>query len=51
MYPASWTQRRIAFPAAEPMEIPTASRRAPEDGGFTIIENRQPQFLFERGRW
>jgi 7,8-dihydropterin-6-yl-methyl-4-(beta-D-ribofuranosyl)aminobenzene 5'-phosphate synthase len=30
------------------MEIPSTSRRALEDGGFSIIENRQPSFVFER---
>ena len=48
IHPEFWTRRRIAFPAAEPMEVPTTSRRALEEGGFTIIENRQPSFLFDR---
>jgi 7,8-dihydropterin-6-yl-methyl-4-(beta-D-ribofuranosyl)aminobenzene 5'-phosphate synthase len=47
IHPEFWTRRRLAFPGAEPMEVPTTSRRALEDGGFTIIENRQPSFLFE----
>jgi 7,8-dihydropterin-6-yl-methyl-4-(beta-D-ribofuranosyl)aminobenzene 5'-phosphate synthase len=48
IHPEFWTRRRIAFPGADPMEIPSTSRRALEDGGFSIIENRQPSFVFER---
>ena len=47
LHPEFWNRRRLAFPGAEPMEIPTTSRRALEDGGFTVIEDRQPSFLFE----
>ena len=47
IHPEFWTRRRIAFPGA-PMEVPTTSRRALEEGGFTIIENRRPSFLFDR---
>jgi 7,8-dihydropterin-6-yl-methyl-4-(beta-D-ribofuranosyl)aminobenzene 5'-phosphate synthase len=48
IHPEFWARRRLAFPGGEPMEIPTTSRRALEGGGFTIVENRQPSFLFER---
>jgi len=48
IHPEFWTQRRIAIPGMEPREIPTTSRRALEDAGFDIVENRQPSFLFER---
>jgi 7,8-dihydropterin-6-yl-methyl-4-(beta-D-ribofuranosyl)aminobenzene 5'-phosphate synthase len=47
IHPDFWSQRRIAIPGREPLEFPSTSRRALEDGGFTIIENRQPSFLFE----
>lgn len=48
IHPEFWTQRRIAIPGAEPFELPTTSRRALEDAGFDIVENRQPSFLFDR---
>ena len=47
IHPEFWSRRRIAIPGREPLEFPSTSRRALEDGGFTIIENRQPSFLFE----
>jgi 7,8-dihydropterin-6-yl-methyl-4-(beta-D-ribofuranosyl)aminobenzene 5'-phosphate synthase len=47
IHPDFWARRRIAIPGREPLEFPSTSRRALEDGGFTIIENRQPSFLFE----
>jgi 7,8-dihydropterin-6-yl-methyl-4-(beta-D-ribofuranosyl)aminobenzene 5'-phosphate synthase len=46
--PEFWNHRRLAIPGAEPFELPTTSRRALEDAGFDIIENRQPSFLFGR---
>ncbi len=48
IHPEFWTQRRIAIPGAEPFELPTTSRGALEGAGFTIVEARQPSFLFER---
>jgi 7,8-dihydropterin-6-yl-methyl-4-(beta-D-ribofuranosyl)aminobenzene 5'-phosphate synthase len=48
IHPEFWSQRRIAIPGAEPFELPTTSRRALEDAGFDIIENRRPSFLFDR---
>jgi len=48
IHPEFWSRRRIAIPGREALEFPSTSRRALEDGGFTIIENRQPSFLFER---
>ena len=48
IHPEFWTQRRIAIPGADPFELPTTSRRALEDAGFDIVENRQPSFLFDR---
>jgi 7,8-dihydropterin-6-yl-methyl-4-(beta-D-ribofuranosyl)aminobenzene 5'-phosphate synthase len=47
IHPEFWSRRRIAIPGREPLEFPSTSRRALEDGGFTIIEDRQPSFLFE----
>jgi 7,8-dihydropterin-6-yl-methyl-4-(beta-D-ribofuranosyl)aminobenzene 5'-phosphate synthase len=48
IHPEFWTRRRIAIPGLEPFELPTTSRRALEDAGFDIVENRQPSFLFDR---
>jgi 7,8-dihydropterin-6-yl-methyl-4-(beta-D-ribofuranosyl)aminobenzene 5'-phosphate synthase len=48
IHPEFWSRRRIAIPGIEPFELPTTSRRALEDAGFDIVENRQPSFLFER---
>jgi 7,8-dihydropterin-6-yl-methyl-4-(beta-D-ribofuranosyl)aminobenzene 5'-phosphate synthase len=48
IHPEFWNRRRIAIPGREPLDLPSTSRRALEDGGFTIIENRQPSFLFEQ---
>jgi 7,8-dihydropterin-6-yl-methyl-4-(beta-D-ribofuranosyl)aminobenzene 5'-phosphate synthase len=48
IHPEFWTHRRLAIPGAEPFELPTTSRRALEDAGFDVIENRQPSFLFDR---
>jgi 7,8-dihydropterin-6-yl-methyl-4-(beta-D-ribofuranosyl)aminobenzene 5'-phosphate synthase len=46
IHPHFWRRRRLALPGVEPMEIPTTSRRALEGAGFTVIEDRQPSFLF-----
>lgn len=46
IHPEFWSQRRIAFPGRDPWLLPTTSRRALEDAGFEIIEQRQPSFLF-----
>ena len=48
IHPQFWSRRRIAIPGREPLEFPSTSRRALEAGGFSIIENRQPSFLFQR---
>ena len=39
-------RRRLAIPG-EPFELPTTSRRALEEAGFGIIEQRQPSFLYD----
>ena len=47
IHPDFWSRRRIAIPGREPLEFPTTSRRALEEGGFAIVEDRQPSFLFD----
>jgi 7,8-dihydropterin-6-yl-methyl-4-(beta-D-ribofuranosyl)aminobenzene 5'-phosphate synthase len=46
LHPEFWTQRRLAIPGADPVELPTTSRRALHEAGFDVIEQRQPSFLF-----
>ena len=48
IHPEFWARRRLAIPGGEPFELPTTSRRALEDAGFGIIEQRQPSFLYDR---
>jgi 7,8-dihydropterin-6-yl-methyl-4-(beta-D-ribofuranosyl)aminobenzene 5'-phosphate synthase len=48
IHPHFWRRRRLVLPGRDPLEIPTTSRRALEDAGFDIIEERQPSFLFGR---
>jgi 7,8-dihydropterin-6-yl-methyl-4-(beta-D-ribofuranosyl)aminobenzene 5'-phosphate synthase len=48
IHPEFWARRRITIPGRVPLEVPTTSRRGLLDGGFDIIEQRQPSFLFER---
>jgi 7,8-dihydropterin-6-yl-methyl-4-(beta-D-ribofuranosyl)aminobenzene 5'-phosphate synthase len=38
----------VTLPGRDPLEIPTTSRRALVDGGFEVIEEQQPSFLFDR---
>ncbi|HTE85698.1 MAG TPA: MBL fold metallo-hydrolase, partial [Dehalococcoidia bacterium] len=47
LHPDFWNRRRVTLPGRDPFEIPTTSRTALEGAGFTIIEERQPSFLFE----
>jgi 7,8-dihydropterin-6-yl-methyl-4-(beta-D-ribofuranosyl)aminobenzene 5'-phosphate synthase len=47
LHPEGWTRRRIAIPGRDPIEIPTTSRRALEDAGFAIVEERNPSFLLD----
>ena len=47
LHPEFWTQRRVAVPGRDPLELPTTSRRALSDAGFEIIESRRPSFLFD----
>jgi 7,8-dihydropterin-6-yl-methyl-4-(beta-D-ribofuranosyl)aminobenzene 5'-phosphate synthase len=48
LHPDFWNRRRVRLPGrSEPREIPTTSRSALQGAGFTIIEERQPSFLFD----
>jgi 7,8-dihydropterin-6-yl-methyl-4-(beta-D-ribofuranosyl)aminobenzene 5'-phosphate synthase len=44
LHPDFWTRRRIASPDRF-VDLPTPSRAAIEDAGFSLIEDRQPSFL------
>lgn len=46
IHPDFWTRRRIAIPGRDPRELPSTSRRALQDAGFRITEERLPSFLF-----
>jgi 7,8-dihydropterin-6-yl-methyl-4-(beta-D-ribofuranosyl)aminobenzene 5'-phosphate synthase len=48
IHPEFWSRRRLAIPGADPVELPTTSRRALEDAGFEIVERRHPSFLFDK---
>jgi 7,8-dihydropterin-6-yl-methyl-4-(beta-D-ribofuranosyl)aminobenzene 5'-phosphate synthase len=48
IHPDFWHRRRLVIPGRDPLEMPTTSRRALQDAGFDIIEERQPSFLFGR---
>jgi 7,8-dihydropterin-6-yl-methyl-4-(beta-D-ribofuranosyl)aminobenzene 5'-phosphate synthase len=47
LHPDFWNRRRVQLPGSEPREIPTTSRSALQGAGFTIIDERQPSFLFD----
>lgn len=47
LHPDFWNRRRVVNPGAAPAELPVTSRGALEGAGFTIVEERQPSFLFE----
>jgi 7,8-dihydropterin-6-yl-methyl-4-(beta-D-ribofuranosyl)aminobenzene 5'-phosphate synthase len=47
LHPEFWSRRRLVIPGREPFDLPTTSRHALEEAGFTIIEHRQPSFLFD----
>ena len=48
IHPEFWARRRLAVPGREPAELPVTSRRALDEAGFDIIEQRQPSFLYDR---
>lgn len=47
LHPDFWNRRRVLLPGRDALELPTTSRRALEDIGFTIVEERQPSFLLD----
>lgn len=47
VHPMAWTRRRLTVPGAEPLEMPTLSRRALEAEGFALVERRQPSLLVD----
>lgn len=47
LHPDFWNRRRVRLPGRDPLEIPTTSKSALQGAGFTIIEERQPSFLFD----
>jgi len=47
IHPEFWNRRRIVIPGRDPLEIPTTSKRALEEVGFGIVEDRQPSFLLD----
>jgi 7,8-dihydropterin-6-yl-methyl-4-(beta-D-ribofuranosyl)aminobenzene 5'-phosphate synthase len=47
IHPDFWNRRRVRFAGREPREIPSTSRSALVGAGFTIVEERQPSFLFD----
>jgi 7,8-dihydropterin-6-yl-methyl-4-(beta-D-ribofuranosyl)aminobenzene 5'-phosphate synthase len=47
VHPMAWTRRRLAVPGAEPLEMPTLSRRALEAEGFALVERRHPSLLVD----
>jgi len=48
IHPEFWARRRLAIPGREPIEMPATSRRAVEQTGFSIIEQRKSSFLLDR---
>jgi 7,8-dihydropterin-6-yl-methyl-4-(beta-D-ribofuranosyl)aminobenzene 5'-phosphate synthase len=46
IHPDFWNRRRIITPGGA-FELPTTSRRALEDAGFQLTEERHPSFLFD----
>jgi 7,8-dihydropterin-6-yl-methyl-4-(beta-D-ribofuranosyl)aminobenzene 5'-phosphate synthase len=47
IHPEFWSRRRVSFPGLEPAELPSTSRRALEEMGFTVVEECQPSFLLD----
>ena len=47
IHPDFWNRRRLMIPGRDPIELPTTSRRALGEAGFTIIEERQPSLLLD----
>jgi len=47
IHPDFWTQRRIAIPGRDAIDLPSTSRSALTGAGFEIIEERAPSFLLD----
>jgi 7,8-dihydropterin-6-yl-methyl-4-(beta-D-ribofuranosyl)aminobenzene 5'-phosphate synthase len=47
VHPYAWTPRRLTIQGADPVELPTLSKRALEDEGFAVVERRQPSLLVD----
>ena len=47
IHPEFWTQRRVAIPGVDPIELPSTSKSALQGAGFEIIEDQQPSFLLD----
>lgn len=48
LHPSAWLPRRISPPGAPPLPMPTLSRRSLTEGGFTVVERREPSLLLDR---
>jgi 7,8-dihydropterin-6-yl-methyl-4-(beta-D-ribofuranosyl)aminobenzene 5'-phosphate synthase len=47
IHPDFWSRRRLRFPESEPEELPATSRKAVEEAGFEILEERRPSLLLD----
>jgi 7,8-dihydropterin-6-yl-methyl-4-(beta-D-ribofuranosyl)aminobenzene 5'-phosphate synthase len=47
LHPDAWSRRRFALPAGGGVELPAPSRRAIDEAGFQVIEDRQPSYLLD----
>ena len=47
IHPEFWNRRRVRFPGIEPAELPSTSRAALHEMGFSIVEEREPSFLLD----
>lgn len=47
LHPAAWSARRLTPPGAPPFALPVLSRRSLADGGFEIVERREPSLLLD----
>ena len=47
LHPSAWLPRRISPPGRPPLEMPTLSPRSLADGGFTLVERREPSLLLD----
>ncbi len=47
LHPAAWSARRLVPAGAPPFAMPVLSRRSLTDGGFEVIERREPSLLLD----